>query len=49
MPQSKIKELDELQVLPVIPFLAGSSTLPVSIEGHNIYCLIWNCCYSSKC
>ena len=23
-----------------LPFLAGSSTLPVSIEGHNIYCLI---------
>ena len=23
-----------------LPFVAGSSTLPVSIEGHNIYCLI---------
>ena len=23
-----------------LPFVAGSSTLPVSIEGHNFYCLI---------
>ena len=23
-----------------LPFVAGSSTLPVSIEGHSIYCLI---------
>ena len=23
-----------------LPFVAGSSTLPVSIEGHNLYCLI---------
>ena len=32
--------VEELDSNISLPFVAGSSTLPVSIEGHNIYCLI---------
>ena len=33
-------EVEEPDSNNSLPFVAGSSTLPVSTEGHNFYCLI---------